>query len=149
MEILTENNTSCLATCKLPVYHAHLLFDSIFQRKFNTNIEQTKCMLTVSKAATELFPRGHTVLIQLCAVKLSSAAPLPSPLSAHPMSQRSCHRPARAWLWTAALRFPFGMFWPLNIYCKTCFPSNKQLHDSKFGICHCMSHFFKSLIAFS
>lgn len=42
-------------------------------------------MITVSKAATELFPTGHTVLIQLCAVKFSSAAPFPSALSAHPM----------------------------------------------------------------
>lgn len=73
MEILTQNNIfiSCLATSKLPVYHTHTLFDCIFQKKFNTNIEHTKYMLTVSQAATELFPRDHTVLIQLCAVKLS------------------------------------------------------------------------------
>lgn len=71
-------------TAMPPVHHTHILFDCTFQKKFNTNIEHTKYMLTVSKTATELFPRGHAILIQLCGEKFCSAAPLPSNLSAHP-----------------------------------------------------------------
>lgn len=55
-------------------------------------------------------------------------------------------QPSWAWLQTAALKSRFGMCRPLNIYCETCFPSNKKLLDSKVGICHCMSHFFKPSI---
>lgn len=60
-----------------------------------------------------------------------------------PAAGRSPRSPAQGMLRTAALKFRFGMYWPLNIYCETCFPLTRNYTTSRFGsatACHISSN---------